>query len=232
MKKIIYLILVACGVIMFSACSKDSQDLSKVTYYVDMELVGDAVLGSEVGTSFVDPGVTAYENGEDISSTVIVTGSVDSEKVGYYPLSYTAINVDGFPKSVSRKVFVYDPSITTDISGSYTTSDGTKRVYGGTTTTAFTGYGVTIEEVKPGIFYISDFFGGYYDQRAGYGSTYAMTGYFRLHADNTITLLQSSVVGWGDGLDYLEEGSYDPDTKTIKWNISYAGSMIFYIILN
>lgn len=75
-------------------------------------------------------------------------------------------------------------------------------------------------------------FGGYYDQRAGYGSNYAMQGYIQLNPDNTITLLDSYVIGWGDSLDDMTDATIDPVTGQIKWTISYAGIMEFYMTIN
>lgn len=66
-----------------------------------------------------------------------------------------------------------------------------------------------IKKTAPGIFKVSDFFGGYYDQRAGYGSSYAMGGYFQLLADNSLVQLSSYVPGWGDSADYCEDAVYD-----------------------
>ena len=90
---------------------------------------------------------------------------------------------------------------------------------------------VTIEKAAPGLFYISDFFGGYYDQGRGYGSTTAMTGYIQLMADNSIKLLSSYVSNWGDSLDSFENGKYDPATGEISFDAAYAGQMTFHVIL-
>ena len=72
--------------------------------------------------------------------------------------------------------------------------------------------------------------GGYYDQRAGYGSDYAMTGYFALNNDNTITALTADVAGWGDSADEIN-AAYNEATGEIDLEVAYAGSMIFYITL-
>lgn len=233
MKKIIYLVLVACGIALLPSCSKDSEDTSKVTYFVDMQLQGDADLVWEKGKGFVDPGAKAFENGEDISDKIIVKGTVDVNKLGYYPISYTAYNEDGFPKTIDRKVFVYDPSVTAELSESYTVQDGSYRLYQGSTNTPFSGYLVSMTKLAPGVYYVSDFFGGYYDKRAAYGATYAMTGYLLLKTDNTISLLYSFVQGWGDSLNYIKNGTYDNAINQIKWQAGYGANnlMDFYITL-
>ena len=88
-----------------------------------------------------------------------------------------------------------------------------------------------IKKAAPGIFKVSDFFGGYYDQRAGYGSSYAMGGYFQLLADNSLVQLSSYVPGWGDSTDYCEDAVYDAASGTISFRVGYAGVMEFTIIL-
>ena len=55
------------------------------------------------GESFVDPGVTATNsNGINVSSSVISTGSVNTNVAGNYTITYTYDNV-----SVIRNVIVY-----------------------------------------------------------------------------------------------------------------------------
>ena len=83
----------------------------------------------------------------------------------------------------------------------------------------------------PGIFYVSDLLGGFYDQGYGYGGTYAMTGYINVKEDGTIVLLTSHVSGWGDSLDGMEDGVYHSDTKTLNWTAMYAGKYIWNIVL-
>ena len=67
---------------------------------------------------------------------------------------------------------------------------------------------------------------------AAYGAAYAMKGYFKLNADNTIEPLSSLLAGWGDSMDSMKEGKYDPETGQISWYIDYAGTMTFYVIMN
>ena len=78
---------------------------------------------------------------------------------------------------------------------------------------------------------IRDMMGGYYDVRAGYGPRYAMSGYIQLTGDNEIFALSGIVPGWGDSYDEFYNGSYDPETGTVTYDMDYAGSMQFHIIL-
>jgi len=238
MKKIfLYSLMLGMSVFSLTSCNDDKDDLtdSRLTYYVNLEMQGDAFVQVPIGSTYNDAGCTATMNGADATSRIVVSGldEIDVNTAGLYPVTYSAINDDGFPASVSRTVAVCDPSITTDLSGSWTTAEGTQRVYGGETVTPFAGFTVNISQAAPGIFAVSDFFGGYYDQRAGYGASYACKGYLQLLADNTLVCLSNRVAGWGDGLDEDSfVGTYDPETETLTWDEGYAGSMTFHVVLN
>jgi hypothetical protein len=58
-----------------------------------------------VGGTFTDPGIIATEGGADIPYTT--DGSVNTGEVGVYDLTYTAVNKDGFPASLTRTVIIY-----------------------------------------------------------------------------------------------------------------------------
>ncbi|SBW08649.1 conserved hypothetical protein [uncultured Dysgonomonas sp.] len=227
MKKYIYIIFIACGLFSLSSCDKDSEDTSKVTYFAEISVVGDAVIASEKGAAFNDPGAKASENGEDISSKIEVSGSVNTDKPGIYNIVYSVKNTDGIANSTSRKVVVYDKTPSVMASGVYTITATSFRNNAGTIATYGKNFTIIIYQKEPGVFVTTDFLGGWYDQRAGYGSNYAASGTFRLDADNTITLLSSSVPAWGDSLAALENASYNPSTKVLKWQAIYAGGMIF-----
>ena len=220
----------------FTSCSDDEELTdSRITYYTVLEIQGDDFVQVPIGTTYTEEGCKATLNGEDYTSNVVISGDVNPNVAGLYTVTYSATNADGFTVATSRTVAVCDPAITTDLSGTYAVQEGSQRDYynddESITTTGFSGYNVRISQAAPGIFYVSDVMGGYYDQRAGYGSSYAMTGYFQLLADNSIKLLSSSVAGWGDSATGFENGKYDPATGEISYVVNYAGRMDFTIIL-
>ena len=49
---------------------------------IDIEMIGDELTLSPIGTSYNDPGVIAYEGEEDVTSRVITTNPVDSNTLG------------------------------------------------------------------------------------------------------------------------------------------------------
>lgn len=224
MKKYVYIAMAALFAVC--ACHKPtSYDDSVVTHYVNLHIQGDEFMQVPIGTSYTDPGCKADVEGQDVTNKIIVSGdTVDPNVAGLYYITYSAVNKDGFTSSVTRTVAVCDPSITTDISGKYTTKEGTHRVNSKGAITNYPGLGtITIRRDAPGIFYVSDILGGYYSLGLGYGSSYAMRGYVRLFDDNHIEILSGDVSGWGNSYDDFVDGSYDPATKTIKWDCIYAG---------
>ena len=246
MKKVLYFGIALCTMVLgFTSCNDDNDALSDttLTYYVDLQLQGEEFTLVPLGTAYTDAGCKAELSGEDYSSHMVVEGlsDVDVNKVGFYDITYSAVNPDGYPASVSRTVCVYDPTVTTSIEGSYqpdmaATKYGTKgntfadyaAAYGNTSQCT----GITFTEEAPGIYSFSDIFAGWYDQIRAYGAKYRMTGYVNLDAENNIHLLSSFISGWGDGLDYLENGKYDPETGQITYNVSYAGQIFMDIVLN
>lgn len=231
MKKIVYSIFVCMLVILTSCQDKTSYDDTKITNYVTFSMKGEKIFLLPVGTAFVEPGVIAKEGSKDVTSAMVVDGTVDGNTIGLYEISYSAVNADGYASSTKRQVIVYNPAVTTDISGSYICVAPTHRLRSGATVN-FSGYNVDIKYIAPGIFSVSDFFAGYYDVRAKYGSAYAMTGFVKLNPDNTISLLSSHIAGWGDGLDNLNNGVYNTTSHVVNWEAGYAGSMTFFVTLN
>ena len=238
------------GVLLgLTSCNDDKDELtdSRLTYYADLRMQGDEFMLVPVGSQFVDPGCTGTLAGEDITDKIVVDGAdeVDPNTLGFYYFTYSAVGSDGYPASVERTVCVYDPSITLDISGVYDTDMNATMYYGkvnGVTdwypfAVFAAGYGNTSQctgikftQIVPGIYYVNDIFGGWYDQIRGYGSRYDMTAYVSVDNDGNIGLLSSYIAGWGDGIDYLDEGKYEDGT--ISYGLGYVGQIYMNIVLN
>jgi len=247
MKKIIiYSLFLFINVVAFNSCEKTSYDDSKITYYVTFDISGDKTMLVPVGTTFVDPGFKAFEGEKDVTSNVKTDGTVDSNSLGLYTITYSAVNADGYASSTKRIVIVYDPTVTNDIAGNYSIDvpksnrlqlsnskiiqySDMKTLYG---KGDFSSFVVTIAKIAPGMFTVSDLFGGYYSDGRGYGSSYEMIGYIALNPDNSLDLLSSQVSAWGDSLDGLENGIYDPATGVIKWSAYYGGAYSFNVVIN
>jgi hypothetical protein len=125
-------------------------------------------------------------------------------------------------------VVVYDPtSPEDDLSGDYV-AEVVRTEGDGTNPRPLTN-SLSISQVAQGIFYVEGLLGSYYSKGYGYGSNYRMDGYIALNSDYSISLLYSHVIGWGDGLEDLRNGSYDPETGKLYWESIYAGGDIFAV---
>ncbi len=218
MKKIISLFALAAFVLVgFTSCDYDGKDDSYVTHYVSITLNEGNSYSVPVGSKFVDPGYTATEGTEDVTSSVKVSGNVDASKVGVYSLTYSADNKDGFAASVSRSVFVYDPEVSANISGTYKIIDtsGSQALFD---RYPVTGNSVTLTEIAPGLYSISDYWGGLYAVTIGYGNAYSCKGYFALDKDNNITGISCSNP-WSLPMTSVT-GSYDSETGKVTMDVT------------
>jgi hypothetical protein len=221
--KIFNIILVATLILLNYGCKKDTEGVSKITNLVSFELTGGPRVLVAKGGSYTDPGYKAMEGTKDVTNTVVVNSTVNGNKVGMYDVTYSAVNSDGFPTSISRTIIIYDPAAPdVNLAGDYLSTVSRVSPARG----PYLDLNVNITKIAPGFFYISDFLGGFYDQGAAYkyGPDYAMTGYFQLNADNTISLVSSHIAGWGDSLSKLTNGKYDPATSTLSWDAFYSSS--------
>lgn len=148
---------------------------SRVTFFVDLQLKGNAIMSIVSGSAFTDPGVIAKENGQDVPVTT--SGTVNTSQAGSYTINYSATNKDGFTKSVSRQVFVL-PSAEqagVDLSGTYLPIGGAPA-------------NATIAKVAPGVYSTSNCWGG--------GSAAVIPAFFIcVDGASVILPLQNSVAG-------------------------------------
>jgi hypothetical protein len=228
---IIKIMAIALATVTFASCDDETTaGYDRITYYPSITVLGDATILWPKGVAFADPGYYAEMQGEDFTSQVQLAGLPNVNKPGAYTITYSAVNADGFSASAKRTVYVYDTTPTDLASGIYTVSAGSYRkvVSTGAQVAYGSAFDIIIIQVEPGVFYVSDLFGGWYAQRAGYGSRYEMNSYVELYDDNTFELLDSYNAGWGDGMSDFYDASYDPATATISWAPEYVGSYIFY----
>lgn len=254
MKIIKYLAMGVLVALSFTSCDKDTEGLTDVTYYADLQMEGDEFMIVPVGTDFVDPGCTGLlynkNTGEyiDVTDQIVVEGAdeVDSNTMGFYYVTYSAPGSDGYMASVTRTVCVCDPTVTLDMTGTYNT-DMQASLYGANKNpfsayAASYGYitqcvGIKFTKLAPGFFYASDLMGGWYEQLRGFGPNYGtgigcMTGYVSLDNDGNISLISSYIDAWGDGLDYLEDGKFDSETATVSYSLSYSSAVFMDVVLH
>ena len=231
-KNIIYLVAALFLAFGLTSCEKKSEGLTKITYYAQIVLEGDETMVIAKGSKFVDPGFTATMNGEDVTARASVYSDVDTSKSGVYSVVYSLTNDDGFPASATRTVIVLD--LTDAIEGFWACDPASFRL--NAETGAEVAYGAPFEILLigegDGVYSVDDMLAGWYCQRAGYGTNYAMESEIAIDADGKIELLGSYVAGWGDTADALEDGVYDAAAKTISYKLTYAGYLVFNVTLN
>lgn len=225
MKSIKYIYILAAIIgIMFTGCEKEYKDETRITYYPDFEFIGNEVVYAPIGVNYVDEGVKVTEKGVEIPFEV--SSNVNSGAFGSYAVSYTAVNSDGYSKTVERKVIIYDPNVSTeDISGEYNGSvvRNSSEGYQNNTVTLTKLEGVT------GLYEISDWIAGFYSVGRGNGDSYNFVGIIEIKNDNQVISLDMSNP-WGDPFDDVI-GTYDPATKTISYNATWLGRYTFVVNL-
>lgn len=233
MKKIFLYGLMFCATAFgFTSCNDDNDQLTdtRVTNYILLTVNGDEVVYVDANSTYTDEGCTAEAGGQDVTSKVQTTNPVDTKNIGPYIVTYRATNEDGFSSEAYRYVYVGSPLVGTVSDGSYRQTyngDGSPKAQ-----VAWSGYGIEMLTDGNGLYWVEDLMGGYYEQRAGYGSRYAMNGYLKVNADNTVEMVGGGgVPGWGDAYDDFANGVFDPATNTISYCLTYAG-MDFNVILN
>lgn len=211
----------------FTACDEaDTEDIS-VEYSLDLTEGSNIII--QLGDAYTDPGYKATYDGDNVTDQVVVEGTIDVNTVGLYKVTYTYMIPNGESILLEREIIVSDKSITTDISGTYKTQEGTHRMYNDARRD-YSNTEVVIKKIAPGFFSVSNFFGGYYSDFVGYGDRYAMTGFIQLKADDSIAVLSSHLTGWGDSLNFLENAAFDSTNNSIYWEAGYvSGRMVFYV---
>jgi hypothetical protein len=215
-KNILFSMLFALCALVLTSCDKKSEGLSRVTYYPSITLDGDSYMVWEKGEAFVEPGYHSELNGEDVTSQVTISGTVDVNKSGIYNLTYTTCkNEDGFDASASRTVVVLDSS--SPIEGFYmnqATSNRNGTAYG-------KNYEVLVIDNGDGTVSFDDALGGWYCQRAGYGTRYALAGVLSIGADGSVTCEDSYLPGWGDSHSDFT-GTFDAENGIFQVDCLYA----------
>ena len=91
-------------------------DNSKDVTAPELRLNGDAEITMAVGTEYVDPGYSATDDYDgDVTSKVVISGTVNNAKAGTYELTYTVSDTAGNTTSKKRTV-IYEELGNLDIS--------------------------------------------------------------------------------------------------------------------
>lgn len=230
--KIKYFLFALLAIITMASCSdKDSEGLTRITYYPTIELSGDTYIVMQKGTDYEEPGYSSFMNGEDVTDKVTVTTDLNTSKSGIYTITYTTMtNEDGYGSSASRTVVVLD--LNDPVEGFYLTSADSYRDYNGAQVAFGAEYETLVIGNGDGSYYFEDLLGGWYSLRAGYGSSYALTGNVAFAEDGTMSVLNSYLAGWASYGYALEafSGTYDYSSSSLSMVVTYVG-MDFHITM-
>src|SRR5688572_28074816 len=104
-------IYIAIAMVIMVSCNNDleTEGISRITYYPTFELERGTLVLYEVGESYTEPGIKVTEEGAEIPFTT--TGTVDTSVPGFYSITYSAVNKDGFQGSETRTVVVLEPNL-------------------------------------------------------------------------------------------------------------------------
>lgn len=180
MKKIILTLLFASALLV--SCESDTTaDVSKVTFYPNITVLGGNPIFVPLGTTFTDPGAVAMAGDTEIPYVTTVKGnyrggtSVDTSVADEYSVTYTATNSDGFSANNSRKVIVYKTGdLVNSIEGVYTCTISRNGV---TPSAAYQNIKyIYIWKNANGTYEISDAFGGWYQYGRALGYSYITPG--------------------------------------------------------
>ncbi len=220
MKKYILSVMALATVVLTGCTDRDTEGMTEITTYPVITLNGGDMIVQK-GTEFADPGCTADLGGTDVTANVVAISNVDTNESGVYSVSYKVSNEDGFSASASRTVVVAD--MTDPVEGYYAVSASSYRERLGTKVAYGKSFNICIFRDTDGSYYCEDLLGGWYCQRAGYGTNYALTGNFSVDsATGVVTLGDNHLIGWGDSADGMTDGTYDFSTHTLHYNVGYA----------
>jgi len=213
---------------MLISCDEDdTAGVSRITYFPEMELIGDALIINPLGTPFTDPGIIATAGGEPIEYTTVVGKGrwfgqeLNSSIADYHVITYSALNEDGIPGTITREVYISNTGdLTTSIEGVYMMD--TWRSSG-----SYEGLSAgMIIKTAPDKYMLTHGIGGYYDLGRGLGSSYGLifVAQGAVVTANDIPTNDFSVTDahlnnqfWGDNPFAITDFTVDPNTGVITF---------------
>ena len=223
-KNILFMTMLALAGVSLTSCSdEDTAGKSRITTYAVLEMNGSAYETVQLGTTYNDPGCVATLGSEDVTSQIETIGTVNTNTLGYYKLSYQVVNSDGFPASASRLVAVVDKN-------NFASTYFAESQYG---SRHYFNAPIEIEDNGDGTFTIEDLAGGFYSYGRypgydAYGYDFFLESTLKLNADNTIEIVECNGDNWywGESMT-LTSGSYDPETGKVTMVLDFSGAPMY-----
>ena len=218
MKNIKYLAIGALVAMSLTSCDKDTEGLTDITYYPLMTVLGGDVV-MKVGDTYVDPGVHAEMNGEDISDQVVATNNINNQKHGFYKVTYSVKNPDGITATASRNVYVTNPGHFDNVYwGESMNPSGSRHFYNAP---------IIINDNGDGTYTINDLLGGYYCYGLypgydAYGYDFFVESIVHLDGDQVILDKEGDWYFYDpDDPTLILESTWDADAGTVYLGMNY-----------
>ena len=108
-------------------------------------------------------------------------------------------------------------------------NDASGGIYNGAQTAFGRAFQIYVLANGDGTYFVDDILGGWYCQRAGYGTNYAMQAHIKVSGD-VVELVDSYIPGWGDSLVYWADGTVS--NGTISYTAVYVSGMEFHVTMS
>ena len=192
---IIEAMLVALGVVIFDNISEDSSTPPDTAFPV-ITILGDNPATVELGSTYTDAGATS-DGGETVSSS----GSVDTNTVGTYTITYSASDAAGNTSTVTRTVNVVDTTPPVITSSDTFVADENQTAIGTVTATdlqsvTFTVSGTELQITSDGV--LTFVVAPDYETKNVYTATVTATDSSSNSSDQDITVNVADVGGIDD----------------------------------
>lgn len=240
MKNILKIFVGLVSIILFTtlfySCERDLETeglTSGITNYAVFDYLGEEVVLHPLGQPFVDPGVTATENGQPVTVSISVSGlytgysgtTVNVNVPDQYTITYKATNSDNFDAFTYRDVYVSNTGdLVNSIEGLYISTVVRNNVsaarYSNLKYVFITKTGENKYKLSCGI-------GGYYQLGRPLGITYSAPVTITANdiASNDFTLPPFTVRTFG-GVVNFNSFTVDAASKTIhfvnEWDFGYV----------
>lgn len=241
MKKIIIALFIT-GTIFTACTTVDTANVSNITYFPIITVLGANPYFVKTGTAYADPGAIAKAGSAVIPTTFTGIGkyrkteTLDTNKSDEYTVTYSAKNSDGFVGSATRKVIVYsNGDLVNSIEGLYTCTISRNGVTPGATYINIK-Y-IYIWKNADGTYGISDAFGGWYEYGRAIGNSETPGGIIKVVdiATNSFTFPGTLTNTYFGGTAKINDLTVNPITKklvlTCTWVTAPAPTSSTYVFV-
>jgi hypothetical protein len=124
-KKIIMLLFVGCFALAVVSCEKESKDLTSVTEWPELTVLGETFVIVSPGQQVTPPNAIARFGRTGATTPVGITGYINTQAPGFYQLNFTARDIkDKFTRvyDESFSALVVSEPLTENFAGTYRVS--------------------------------------------------------------------------------------------------------------